>query len=553
VIEKSVRIEFLKKMHLFHGLNDIELGTVADELQEQSFDEAGLVFKEGSKADTFHIIFQGRVVISRQVKSKEIKIATLVKGDYYGEQGLLRNKNRNASITAEQGTIILIYNRKQFLAAIKKVPSLRHNFEIMIESRQLGQQLKFNWLTDNEVIYFLARKHPFLLIFALLIPAIVLIPIIGILVLAYIASSAMIGLVGGILLSLDVLWAVWRAMDWGNDYYIVTNQRVIWLEKVIALYDSRVEAGMGTILSVSTETEYLGRILDYGTVVVRTYTGQIPMVYVRHPKQAAAMIEEYWDRAKEVGRKANEDVMKQAIRTKLGLNKPTPAAPPPPPATAAKAAKKPNPLSDLWKNAFRMRTEDGSTVTYHKHVYVLFRNLFPYGLGIVGLTILVFAWRIWFGAGMPLWLGMIIMFLTLVLFGFMAYQYLDWKNDIYQVTAEQIIDVSRKPFGTEDRKAAPLENILSTEYKRTGIIGMLFNFGTVFIMVGGAKFDFSDVADPPSVQQDIIRRQQGRQQKKRDTESFAERERMSEWLAMYHRTMDEVNREKDQSRGPDSV
>ena len=145
------------------------------------------------------------------------------------------------------------------------------------------------------------------------------------------------------------------------------------------------------------------------------------------------------------------------------------------------------------------------------------------------------------------------MFLTLVLFGFMAYQYLDWKNDIYQVTAEQIIDVSRKPFGTEDRKAAPLENILSTEYKRTGIIGMLFNFGTVFIMVGGAKFDFSDVADPPSVQQDIIRRQQGRQQKKRDTESFAERERMSEWLAMYHRTMDEVNREKDQSRGPDSV
>ena len=112
--------------------------------------------------------------------------------------------------------------------------------------------------------------------------------------------------------------------------------------------------------------------------------------------------------------------------------------------------------------------------------------------------------------------------------------------------------MTRKPFGTEDRKAAPLENILSTENRRNGILGMLLNFGTVYIMVGGAQFNFDDVADPPSVQQDIVQRQQGRLQKKKDTETSAERERMSEWLAMYHRTMDDVEREKNQSRQPDS-
>jgi hypothetical protein len=77
---------------------------------------------------------------------------------------------------------------------------------------------------------------------------------------------------------------------------------------------------------------------------------------------------------------------------------------------------------------------------------------------------------------------------------------------------------------------------------------MLLNFGTVYIMVGGAQFNFVDVADPPSVQQDIIRRQQGRIQKKKEIEVTAERERMADWLSMYHRTMDEVNRENDQSR-----
>jgi hypothetical protein len=376
------------------------------------------------------------------------------------------------------------------------------------------------------------------------------------LALAFLFNSATLGLIGGFLLVIDLAWGLWRWVDWGNDYYIVTNQRVIWLEKVIALYDSRTEAGIGTILSVSTETQYLGRLLDYGTVVVRTYTGQIRMTYVHHPKQAAAMIEEYLNRAKEVGRKTDEETMKQAIRAKLGFKKPDslpvqPAAP----ATvkAAKPVKKPSPLATWWKNAFRMRTEDGNTITYHKHIYGFFRDAAPYALGIIALISLMLIWPFILDFSLPLWLGSLFIFVIIVMFAFIIYEYVDWINDIYQVTVDQIIDVSRKPFGTEDRKAAPLENILSTEYKRNGILGLLLNFGTVYIMVGGAQFNFDDVSDPPSVQQDIVRRQQGRIQKKRETETSSERERMSEWLAMYHRTMDEVNREKDQSSPPNPV
>ena len=52
----------------------------------------------------------------------------------------------------------------------------------------------------------------------------------------------------------------------------------------------------------------------------------------------------------------------------------------------------------------------------------------------------------------------------------------------------------------------------------------------------------------PSVQLDIVRRQQGRLAKKRETEIAGERDRMAEWLAMYHRTMAEIDREKNQSR-----
>ena len=50
-------------------------------------------------------------------------------------------------------------------------------------------------------------------------------------------------------------WAVWNYIDWGNDYYILTNQRVVWLEKVVGIYDSRQEAPLSTVLSVGVETD----------------------------------------------------------------------------------------------------------------------------------------------------------------------------------------------------------------------------------------------------------------------------------------------------------
>ena len=552
MIETAARIEFLKKSHLFLGLSEEELTAVASELEEKFADADELVFQEEAPAEYLAIIYKGKVNFTQIVKGKTIKMHAMVKGDYFGEQGLLRGNVRDRTATgAENGTLLLILYRKSFNRLLKTAPSLRHNIEVMISSRQLALQLNYTWLNENEIIFFLARKHRFLLVQTLILPVVALIPVFGLLVLAFMFESATFGLLGGFSLVAVLAWGAWRGIDWGNDYYIVTNQRVIWLERVIAFYDSRTEAGMGTILSVTTDTDLYGRMFDYGTVVVRTYTGQIRLRYIRHPKQAAALIEELLDRAKYEGKKATEESMKQAIRAKLGLNKPpVPAMPAAPtvPVKPAKPLKKPNPLEVWWKDAFRMRTDDGNIITYRKHIFGFVRDAFPYAFGILALCVLVIAWPFLpftQGGSLPLWLGTIITAGVLALFGRIAYEYLDWANDIYQVTPDQIIDISRKPFGTEDRRVASLENILSTEYKRSGVIGILLNFGTVYVMVGTEAYNFEDVADPPSVQQDIIRRQMGSKQKKTDAAAAADQNRMAEWLAMYHRTLDDYNQGND--------
>jgi hypothetical protein len=120
------------------------------------------------------------------------------------------------------------------------------------------------------------------------------------------------------------------------------------------------------------------------------------------------------------------------------------------------------------------------------------------------------------------------------------YQYLDWRNDIYVVTSDQILDIDKKPFGTETRRSAPLENILSTEAERVGLPGYLMNFGTVYITIGGASLDFEGVQDPSGVQADIDRRREVRLAQKHELEAAAERERMSDWLIAYHENTQET-------------
>jgi uncharacterized membrane protein YdbT with pleckstrin-like domain len=155
------------------------------------------------------------------------------------------------------------------------------------------------------------------------------------------------------------------------------------------------------------------------------------------------------------------------------------------------------------------------------------------------------------GFSMDTWaLVYILSFVPFVLW--LLYEVIDWSNDKFEVTNEQIIDIDRKPFGTETRNAAQLESILGTNYERRGLLGNIFNYGTVYITVGGSKLAFEDVIDPATVQSDIDRRRMARRAQKEQGAINAERERMAEWLATYHRSSrDFFEEENKNNRKPE--
>jgi hypothetical protein len=110
---------------------------------------------------------------------------------------------------------------------------------------------------------------------------------------------------------------------------------------------------------------------------------------------------------------------------------------------------------------------------------------------------------------------------------------------------DQIIDLDRKPLGKIRRRSAPLENVLSIEYERLGILGVLFNFGTVYITVGNTQLTFDHVYNPSEVQQDIFYRMGERLEELRQFEVEKDRERVSEWIASYHRNLTNLRSKPD--------
>jgi uncharacterized membrane protein YdbT with pleckstrin-like domain len=550
-----LQVNVLAQQYIFHGLDEVQLALVASKFQREKFESNAIVVNEGDPGEDFFIIFDGEVRVVKSTPTGEVDWGILQASDYFGEEALLFDRPRAATIITRRPTVLLRLGREQFFELLDQFPSIRRNLSATAESRYIAHKENFDWLADDEVIYLITRKHEFFLYTSLILP--ILIGVISI-------PIAVFGISGptpflhsfGLFLGLfgivaAILWGLWNWIDWGNDYYIVTNQRVLWLERVVGLYNSRREAPLNTILAVNVVSSQLGRIFGYGNIDVRTFTGSILMRNAAKPNQFLDFVKGYRERAQRKSKESEVQVMENAIRQRLGYHDVDEHIPSPKPE-AAPETKQVEPRKEPEARSFReklnliftVRYEQKGVITYRKHWLLLVRKvIFP----TIALFVLIgFSFNIflksvnqqgvllgslltWMVVLFPVYIGVMLWWI---------YHYVDWRNDIYQLTPDQILDIEKKPLGKEDKKTAPLDSILSIEHSRNGIIELLLNFGNVIINVGQTKFIFRGVLNPDQVHQDIADYMEIRLRKRQQEEINRERDRMVEWLAAYHRQVD---------------
>jgi hypothetical protein len=541
-------IRLLQREYLFRGLDADQLAWVASRFRKVTLDRNTVVYSEVGPADCFYIVLDGQVHVTRKVRDKERLLNIMGEGDFFGGRALLFDQPRTETVTTVEKTTLLRLNKDRFSTLLNDFPQIRLNLSATAESRRLAHKMQFSWLDPDEVIYYLNRKHNIFLLTSLILPILLAIISIPILIFAYNAETTpfvntVAWITGALMLFGGIGLGIWNAVDWGNDYFIVTSRRVIWLEKVVGLYDSRREAPLTRVLSVNVFTSQIGRILKFGDVNVRTYTTGILMQHMDKPYEFASFVESYRERAKLISKEEEARDMAQALEQALqarlsGPQVILPAEDAVAPTAAAKTEEPKKKTSSLRENIntfLKVRYEQGDTITYRKHWWLLIRRIWLPLFGIVG--VLVF-WGVLAAMGSELISSLLVDVALIFTFLFslvaLIYQYVDWRNDIYRLSTTQIFDIEKKPLGREMKKTANLDTILSIEHERANIIGILLNFGTVTVNVGETKFIFYGVYNPDQVHQDISDRQEALNRNVIEAEAKRERERMVNWLVAYY-------------------
>ncbi len=536
-IEPANILKLLKRTYLFYTIDDGLLQEIAESFEVFYFPEGGRVYDVGDDAEYFYLVYRGQVAVTP--RNAHRPNAWLVRGDFFGHEAIIKKRFRRQQVVAQAGTILLALPAKHFMHLYQGSLHVKKSIQQRIHSAALLRQMKFDWLHEKETVYLLATKHVFFLWQSLVLPFFAM--LLGALfIFLFVLTESYIPLIVGIAVLLFGLgWAVWTWIDWGNDFYIITSKRIVWIEKVLFLYDSRMESPFEMVKNADSKTDFIGRMFNYGDVTIKTYTTQIVFSHIPSPNQVSALLQDMMTRSAEAQKKQEEETMTEAIKRELGLIEPPRSKP---------KEEKPVPMPErlslplmVLSSLFQLRTVSGDAIVYRKHWFVLLREAWGPTLTLVLLTVLMLV-DLLFNTPEN---GRLTYFVISLLFWLLAaawwaWEFVDWSNDRFELTAEQIVDVDKRPIGDENRKTAKLEDILSIEYQREGLAGMIFNFGTVYIRVGTETFTFDHVANPSAVQQEIEQYRQERIRRNLENQVKGERERMAKWMAIYHKSAKEI-------------
>jgi hypothetical protein len=557
------QVPFLRELYAFQAFSDQEMMKVAEvaEIIELA-EEAQLIVPANIEAP-FYMIISGRVHIAQDRGGGVIlKDPYHYKpGQFFGADWVLYNKNRRLIATAMNPVKLLTIDAANLKILLQTMPSLKKGLLFAQQMYQWLHSKAFEWIADDELVYLIARKHPVFLLIRLLPPSLWILFALLLFILSATLTASSVKMVllwlGIPVMVFAFLWAIWRIIDWGNDYYVVTDQRVAWIEQILGIYESRREAFLSSIRNKSiTTANWFERRFGYGDILMTVYAGQIVFKNIPDPYNVDRLIDFLMGRTDLKVKKQNVQETQKLILEKIKhVDKilQEEVEPLPPPALPATKIKRPN--LPTWKDIlafFRIETrfQQGEVITYRTHLIFLLIKLILPALTQVGALILAVILIQGKLQGNPLYpspLVTILLAITLSLFAFLwsVYHFSDWRNDIYQITPDKILDKDHKPFQEEHIVQAFLNDILSMEIERENLFEIFLNYGTVIINTGTEqRLTFDNIPNPTMALQDIYSRlyQLKRQQELADMRKQADQSALL--LATYHHYEESLRRRR---------
>jgi small-conductance mechanosensitive channel/CRP-like cAMP-binding protein len=125
---------------LFSTLTAEEKATLTGQMERREFKPGDVIAKAGTVLQALCIVSDGVLVGSREESGREIEVARLAPGDYFGEVGLLTGEPLRGDITALTRVVIYQISKETLAPLLKARPSITEELSECLAMRQLGHR-----------------------------------------------------------------------------------------------------------------------------------------------------------------------------------------------------------------------------------------------------------------------------------------------------------------------------------------------------------------------------------------------------------------------------
>ncbi|MEM7033880.1 MAG: cyclic nucleotide-binding domain-containing protein, partial [Chloroflexota bacterium] len=539
-------LDHLRANLTINGIGEDSIQELVRRAQFWNCKAGSVIIRQGDPGHNFFLILTGQLRVIDVSRESPMLLSRLHENEFFGERALLTNEVRAASVDVEVDAELAVFDQNTWYWLTTQHPDIVGNFDSLENFYEQRARTGFPGRQINEMVIRKDKRHILALVARLSGPLFLLILALAtsIILLEFGFSVVTIGLVAGIMVIVSLLWTGYGYIDWHNDDFIVTSERVIHIERTIIYGESREEAPLTAIQDVSVNIpNFFTRFFGYYDVIIKTAgAGDIVFDGLREGEDIKSDIFNYQKRAQERKDASDTSAIRKSLTGRMNWEVgPLEVSELIHVGTPPKAQRFHMPrLIDVLIP--KVREESGDTIKWRKHYLILlqkislpltavfvalylslalFLNLPPFAFVPINLTLVAI-----FTIG---WIGILFWYI---------YQYDAWNKDLYMVTNTSIIDLKGSPLGLgpETRREGTFDVIQNTTYETPTFLTRILNMGNVVIESAGTEntFTFEQVYDYRLVQQEISKRLLDFKEDKRKKERSVEEKRFTRWLGEYH-------------------
>lgn len=523
----------------FEKLNADQTAQLAEQCTIRYCWHGTLLLKQGDQNyNEFYMVIRGEFSAIDTDQSPPRLLNYMDTGSMIGIRSILNDMPRSATVEAVRDSVVAVFNRKTLEWLLTQDPEIRDYFDSIERSYDEKSLVQFPGKQPDEVVVVWAKRH-FLAFLAkltgpiliLIIPVVVLIvgEIIGLSLFDATTSWLLLLLIAPFII-ISMLMIIYYYIDWRNDDFIVTTKRVVHIERILFYGEERREAPLTQIQSVTVESHnWLDLFFDVDDIFIKTAAvGTVAVDNLPSAQYLSRIILRQQQRAKErvahSDTRSVRDMLNQRLQKNILSERPKDGADPK--VVTHRMLPKvvvPKFTFDYFVPRIRVMAPNNKEITWRKHYFILLRKiLLPLPAFLLALYLLLASiFGLWPFPSRADWVWISLLIIgVLATFTWYLFRYDGWRRDVYKVSDTKIVDVQSSAFRLrgEHVREGSFDSIQSITYNIPNFFYKLINLGDVVIETASKEgnFTFTKVFNPSSVQEEIFRRWDVFQQKRRE-------------------------------------